>query len=66
MHSAPLWPRAARYDKYLLGVFPVGDLTEVVARAGCEAVILEEPEHLNWYHHGRRWTEAFPHVVRRP
>jgi digalactosyldiacylglycerol synthase len=55
---------AARYDKYLLGVFPVGDLTAVVAAAGCEVVILEEPEHLTWYHHGPRWTEAFPHVVR--
>lgn len=55
---------AARYDQYLLGVFPVGDLTEVVAGAGAEAVILEEPEHLTWYHHGPRWSERFEHVVR--
>ena len=57
---------AARYDQYLLGVFPVGDLTEVVAAAGAEVVILEEPEHLTWYHHGPRWTERFDHVVRAP
>ena len=57
---------AARYDKFLLGVFPVGDLTEVVAAAGADAVILEEPEHLTWYHHGPRWTERFDHVARPP
>ena len=54
---------AGRYDRTLLGIFQVGDLTSVVEEAGAEVVILEEPEHLTWYHHGPRWTEKFSHVV---
>ncbi len=37
---------AGRYDRTMLGIFPVGDLTEIVqADARADAVILEEPEH---------------------
>ena len=41
------------------------DLIECLPEAsGCsDVVILEEPEHLNWYHSGGRWCDRFQYVV---
>ena len=54
----------ARYAP-LLGciIQDVDDITAIVPPHEQDAVILEEPEHLNWYHHGVRWTDAYKHVV---
>lgn len=41
----------------------IDDITDIVPPHEQDAVILEEPEHLNWYHHGRRWTDVYKHVV---
>ena len=54
---------SGRYDKVLLGIVPVGNLVEWVNRIHKDVAILEEPEHLNWYHSGMQWTEGFSHVV---
>ena len=55
---------AARYDDYILGILPVGDVTEVIPPGDTELVVLEEPEHLTWHHHGNQWREQFQRVVR--
>ncbi|KAL3142245.1 hypothetical protein ABBQ38_002589 [Trebouxia sp. C0009 RCD-2024] len=52
-----------RYDTRLLGIFPVGDLTVYIPAEEADVAILDEPEHLTWFHHGTRWTDKFNHVV---
>ncbi|CAL5218834.1 g565 [Coccomyxa viridis] len=52
-----------RYDASFLSIFPVGDPTEFIPDYQADVAILEEPEHLTWFHHGRRYTEKFRHVI---
>ncbi|KAL2933491.1 Digalactosyldiacylglycerol synthase 1 chloroplastic [Bienertia sinuspersici] len=44
-------------------IIPTGDTTQFISSKDADIAILEEPEHLNWYHHGKRWTDKFNHVV---
>lgn len=56
------YPGRYATDKY--SIIPVGDLTSYIpGDRESDIAVLEEPEHLNWYHAGERWTDKFNHVV---
>jgi len=52
-----------RYASEKCSILPVGDISSVISDKEADICVLEEPEHLSWYHHGRRWTDKFSHVV---
>jgi len=56
----------ARYKKDQGSIYAVGDLTDHVpasADGSADVAVLEEPEHMTWYHQGRRFTDQFKYVV---
>jgi digalactosyldiacylglycerol synthase len=52
-----------KFSKERRSIIPAGDTTQFISSKEADIAILEEPEHLNWYHHGKRWTDKFNHVV---
>ncbi|KAJ0027852.1 hypothetical protein Pint_36166 [Pistacia integerrima] len=52
-----------KFSKERRSIIPTGDTSQFVPSKDADIAILEEPEHLNWYHHGKRWTDKFNHVV---
>ncbi|KAL3347353.1 hypothetical protein AABB24_021164 [Solanum stoloniferum] len=52
-----------KFSKERRSILPAGDTTQFIPSRDADIAILDEPEHLNWYHHGKRWTDKFNHVV---
>lgn len=54
----------AVYSDELGSILAVGDLTSLLAGVvKRDVIVLEEPEHLNWHHVGRAWTDCADLVV---
>jgi len=53
----------ASYVEEVRSIFPKGDCSQELGDGPRDILILEEPEHLCWYHNGQRWPELFQHVI---
>ncbi|WIA40367.1 hypothetical protein OEZ86_013731 [Tetradesmus obliquus] len=54
---------AARYFPASRCIFATEDVCRLLPKEQVSLVLLEEPEHLNWYRAGSRWSNQFSHVV---
>lgn len=52
-----------QFSLHKRSIIALGDITEVIPDEEADIAVLEEPEHLTWYHHGKRWKLKFRLVV---
>ena len=52
-----------QFSKEKRSILPVGDITEIIPDVEADIAVLEEPEHLTWYHHGLTWKTKFQKVI---
>ncbi|PON52919.1 Digalactosyldiacylglycerol synthase [Parasponia andersonii] len=52
-----------KFSRDKRSILAVGDISEIIADEDSDVAILEEPEHLTWYHHGKRWKTKFSLVI---
>ncbi|KAE9592237.1 hypothetical protein Lal_00035287 [Lupinus albus] len=52
-----------KFSKDKRSILAVGDISEIIPDEKADIAVLEEPEHLTWYHHGKRWKTKFRLVV---
>lgn len=59
--SIQFYPAKFAVDKR--SILSVGDISEVIPDEDADVAVLEEPEHLTWFHHGKRWKTKFRLVI---
>ncbi|KAB1214418.1 Digalactosyldiacylglycerol synthase 2, chloroplastic [Morella rubra] len=52
-----------RFSRDKRSILAVGDISEIIPDEEADIAVLEEPEHLTWYHHGKRWKVKFRMVI---
>lgn len=52
-----------KFSSYKRSILAAGDISEFIPKEEADVAVLEEPEHLTWYYHGKRWSDKFQHVV---